>query len=283
MILALETAAYAGASVALLDGSVLVEQIHLPDNRKVSAQLVAAIAALLDRHDAAGKVTAIATDCGPGSFTGIRIGIAVAKGLSDGWQAKTIGVSQFDLFLTARETPESHLILIDAKSSGGFYYELRSAARGHERGFVAGNDLHNFLSAACPDGGVAHGDVTPNMLKDTAWRSAAESIAVDATAVGRVALQLAEAGRTPPLEPIYLHPGLFKKMACASWHCTRYHNAACLPSRSTWSWHGASAMCPSIPRIMTPSSANARPSGACLRCSMRTACAQHGRSSVICC
>lgn len=48
-----------------------------------------------------GDLTAVGVVIGPGSFTGIRLGIAYAKGLAIGLKIPVVGVSLFDLYLAA--------------------------------------------------------------------------------------------------------------------------------------------------------------------------------------
>lgn len=84
MILALETATLA-TSVALLRGEALVAEWTHVDARPHSERLLPAIDALLARAGVAlGAVEAFAVSAGPGSFTGLRIGIATVKGLAFG-------------------------------------------------------------------------------------------------------------------------------------------------------------------------------------------------------
>jgi len=88
MILIIETAT-AACSVALVDGSGLVDQRHELVGRGHAERLVPMIEALL----AGRRPDSILVDCGPGSFTGIRVGLAAAQGLRIGWGAKLAGYS----------------------------------------------------------------------------------------------------------------------------------------------------------------------------------------------
>ncbi|MBQ2859258.1 MAG: tRNA (adenosine(37)-N6)-threonylcarbamoyltransferase complex dimerization subunit type 1 TsaB [Alphaproteobacteria bacterium] len=54
-------------------------------------------------------ITAIGIVVGPGSFTGIRLGIAYAKGLGIGLKIPVVGISLFDLYLAA--TPDAFVAL----------------------------------------------------------------------------------------------------------------------------------------------------------------------------
>ncbi len=60
-------------------------------------QLLLMIAALPD----GGRADTIWVDCGPGSFTGIRVGIAAAKGLGFGWGVPVEGFSSMALIAAA--------------------------------------------------------------------------------------------------------------------------------------------------------------------------------------
>ena len=62
-------------------------------------------------------ITAIGVVIGPGSFTGIRLGIAYAKGLAMGLNIPVIGISAFDLYLAA--TPDA-FVAIDS-GRGDFF------------------------------------------------------------------------------------------------------------------------------------------------------------------
>jgi tRNA threonylcarbamoyl adenosine modification protein YeaZ len=92
-LLAIDTATEA-CSVALLaaDGS-LVAEAHEIVGRGHAERLVPMIAELT----ASTEVGRIAVGCGPGSFTGIRVGIAAARALALGWGVPLAGVSSLAL------------------------------------------------------------------------------------------------------------------------------------------------------------------------------------------
>lgn len=62
-------------------------------------------------------ITAIGVVVGPGSFTGIRMGIAYAKGLGIGLNVPVVGINAFELYLAA--TPDA-FVAIDS-GRGDFF------------------------------------------------------------------------------------------------------------------------------------------------------------------
>jgi len=92
MILAVDTASDA-CSVALIDGDVLVDERHETVGRGHAEKLVPMIAELPGN----GRADTILVDCGPGSFTGLRVGLATALALGLGWQAHVHGYSSLAL------------------------------------------------------------------------------------------------------------------------------------------------------------------------------------------
>ncbi len=100
MLLVIETAT-AALSVALFDGDHLLEEHHEIVGRGHAERLLPVIAALLG----ARRPTQIAVDCGPGSFTGVRVGLAAAQGLRIAWQIPARGFSSLALVAAAQDAP----------------------------------------------------------------------------------------------------------------------------------------------------------------------------------
>lgn len=116
LTLAIDTAQDA-CSVALLEGADIVAERHKVLARGHAEQLVPMIADLL--HGAADvSVARIAVDIGPGSFTGLRVGLAAARALGVAWQVPVLGYSALRLaaahFFQAHAQTDMIWVMLDA-------------------------------------------------------------------------------------------------------------------------------------------------------------------------
>lgn len=89
--------ATAALSVALVENGTVLAHRYAVVGRGHAERLVPMIAELPD----GGRAGAILVDVGPGSFTGVRVGIAAARGLALGWGASVSGYSSLALLAAA--------------------------------------------------------------------------------------------------------------------------------------------------------------------------------------
>lgn len=91
-ILALDTATLV-SSVALATDDRLIAELTLQTRKTHSERLMPHIAELLRMSDLTkDQIKAVAVSIGPGSFTGLRIGLATAKALAYAWNVPLVGV-----------------------------------------------------------------------------------------------------------------------------------------------------------------------------------------------
>lgn len=93
MLLALDTSSAACTAALFDDSGALIARRDEQIGRGHSERLVPLIAEMLDGCSA----DRILVGVGPGSFTGIRVGIAAAHGLAIGWDAELAGMSSLAL------------------------------------------------------------------------------------------------------------------------------------------------------------------------------------------
>ena len=96
LVLGIETSGFPG-SIALRQGGALLEERELPQqSRKHAQSLVSAIGELFGDHSfSPADCELVAVSLGPGSFTGLRVGVVCAKTFAYGVDCPAIGVDSF--------------------------------------------------------------------------------------------------------------------------------------------------------------------------------------------
>lgn len=93
LLLVIDTVSAACSAALLADDGTVIDERHEIVGRGHAERLVPMIEDLL-----AGRVPgAILVDCGPGSFTGLRVGLAAAHGFAIGWGVPVAGYSSLAL------------------------------------------------------------------------------------------------------------------------------------------------------------------------------------------
>src|SRR5678816_3075473 len=106
LVLALDTTTPTGSCALARDGRVVCEQVNDAPNAHAE-HLPGDLMSLLDRaHTRLADIDVFAVATGPGSFTGLRIGIATMQGLSFAEGKPLIGVSGFDVLVRVAGTHE---------------------------------------------------------------------------------------------------------------------------------------------------------------------------------
>lgn len=97
LLLAIDTATQF-AGLALYDGEMIHAELYWRSNRNHSVELAPAMARLLSQqHVGPADLSAVAVAIGPGSFTGLRIGLSLAKGLAMARGLSILGVPTLDI------------------------------------------------------------------------------------------------------------------------------------------------------------------------------------------
>lgn len=105
-------------SVAILEDDKVIDEINLDDGRTHSENLMPLIDEILKRNNLDIKnVEMISCSVGPGSFTGIRIGVATIKPIAEILNIKIASVTSLEILAKNIEGEETIVSLIDARNN----------------------------------------------------------------------------------------------------------------------------------------------------------------------
>jgi len=205
LILAIESATPCG-SVALVSGGRVLGETVLPREKQVSGTFLAAIDRLFEESPrGTSEVTHVAVSAGPGSFTGLRVGMAAAKGFCFGWGLPIVPVPTLHALASrflAKEVPVCPVL--DAKKkevyAGVFRWQGGECLRAAPDAAVPPDALPDWFPEGkvffCGDGTIPYGELFRARLgKRALFPSPGEGLP-RASAVGFLAERMVRRGET---------------------------------------------------------------------------------------
>jgi tRNA threonylcarbamoyladenosine biosynthesis protein TsaB len=117
LLLTIDTAVQS-ASVCLSDNGEVIDELVNPSEKDSASWLHVAIEKILaEKYLQLQDLKAIAVSAGPGSYTGLRVGMAAAKGLCYALKIPLITVNTLQMMAAAVESPTTDLLcpMIDAR------------------------------------------------------------------------------------------------------------------------------------------------------------------------
>ncbi len=129
-ILALETSLFTG-SIALASAGELVFQQHLPQEQRTAQTLAPAIAAALRQVDwRPSDVNLVAVTTGPGSFTGLRVGVTTARTFSYAVGAAILGINTLEVIARQVSLPSAEIWAVMDAQRGDLFAARYSRGEG---------------------------------------------------------------------------------------------------------------------------------------------------------
>ena len=191
MILALDTST-AACTAALFDGS---GECVVKADERIGRGHAERLVPMLDEMLGGRRADRIIVGVGPGSFTGIRVGLAAAHGLAIGWDAELAGMSSLAL-LAASANAEAQVAAAMAGGHGELFVQQFDGQT-----LEPLSELQNLPpdeAAKATDAQLAVGSGAGQLVEARGWGEARGAFPSAADA-----LRLPEALRNLPAKPVY--------------------------------------------------------------------------------
>ena len=202
-------------AVAVLENTNLIKENILNDTKNHSEKIMPVIAQTLEEANLKlSDIDLIVCDKGPGSFTGIRIGVATVMSFVDSLKLPAIGITSLEALaynvLLNKEKPSFVCSLIDAKNNN-VYFELYSTLDNIPSSAISAecmniNDLINLLKkydniCFVGDGSFTHKELLTANLPTATFSNYND---ISSYSLGIAGLNAYNSGRRDDLLPVYL-------------------------------------------------------------------------------
>ncbi len=118
-ILAFDTGLNKTYLALAIGDDIFSKTIESTEDKYHSAFLIKEIVEILSAHNLRPQdIDLFATNVGPGSFTGIRVGLTVARGLAQGTDSDTVGVNSLEIISSAYGLPS--IAVLDARKNKAY-------------------------------------------------------------------------------------------------------------------------------------------------------------------
>src|SRR5262245_56761844 len=225
IILAIDTSS-SEARLAVSVSDSVIAAMTIRTNLPHSQGLFGQISTLLELANIkVEEISAFAVGTGPGSFTGLRVGLAAVKGLADSLNKPCLGIDSLDLYALASGIDGAHLVMLGA-GRGEVYCGFRDVAPGNIISRPTGDRVGEPLSilrglrGPCgmtdylrqsplivvgdgPDGGYKYKDEIAGLSAATEMIFMKPGLNISSVLAQRAALLLKE-NQTAPAAPHYV-------------------------------------------------------------------------------
>ena len=215
MLLAIDTSTE-WIGIALFNGTnILAEQIWRSKNYH-TVELIPAIKEMLTRTQTkAASLTGVGVALGPGSFTGLRIGLSAAKGIALGQNLPVVGVPSLEILAAAQPGLRRPMLAFLEVGRGRYAYMRYQYKQGSWQPIseIAVNDVRAMAATIkSPTYVVGEMDAEERQILGRKWKTAklaSPSLCLRRPAVlaelAWAKIQAGQAGDAASLSPIYVH------------------------------------------------------------------------------
>lgn len=218
LVLSVDTSSSVCA-VSLQENNNLIDEIDLDNGKTHSENFMPIVAEILEKNNKELKdINLIAAVVGPGSFTGIRIGIASIKAIAEVYNIPVAEVTSLESLVRNVEVKEVVCSLIDAKNNQ-VYAGIFDSNYNKLENYMA-DDINNVIESLkkynniifVGDGAVKFEDLLKENLKEIEFSDENKQKAFSAGLIGIKKYENNEIKSADTINPIYLRKSQAERM-----------------------------------------------------------------------